>query len=88
MPWRGEHTSCISGVRTVCACKGKRLGFDDALDVWGVHGMGGFMGTVLLPGGNNISMFFPVMSSADAPRHLSVAMKLSARRCLGLAIVM
>ena len=30
--------------------KGKRLGFDDALDVWGVHGMGGFMGTVLLPG--------------------------------------
>jgi Amt family ammonium transporter len=24
------------------------LGLDDALDVWGVHGMGGFLGTVLI----------------------------------------
>jgi len=26
----------------------RKLGLDDALDVWGVHGMGGFLGTVLL----------------------------------------
>lgn len=26
-----------------------RLGFDDAFDVWGLHGMGGLAGTILLP---------------------------------------
>ncbi len=26
-----------------------RLGFDDAFDVWGLHGMGGLTGTILLP---------------------------------------
>jgi Amt family ammonium transporter len=30
-----------------CALKNK-LGLDDALDVWGVHGVGGFLGIVLL----------------------------------------
>ena len=39
-----------------------RLGWDDALDVWGVHGVGGFLGIVMLglfattafnPGGTN-----------------------------------
>src|ERR1700674_5902360 len=30
-----------------CALKNK-LGWDDALDVWGVHGVGGFLGIVLL----------------------------------------
>ena len=25
-----------------------KMGYDDALDVWGVHGMGGFLGTCLL----------------------------------------
>jgi ammonium transporter, Amt family len=30
-----------------CALK-NRLGWDDALDVWGVHGVGGFLGIVLL----------------------------------------
>ncbi len=27
-----------------------RMGWDDALDVWGVHGVGGCLGTILLPG--------------------------------------
>jgi hypothetical protein len=31
---------CVEGVRAA--------GLDDALDVWGVHGMGGFLGAVLL----------------------------------------
>ena len=30
-----------------CALKNK-LGWDDALDVWGVHGVGGFLGIVML----------------------------------------
>ena len=29
-------------------CARKLFHLDDALDVWGVHGMGGFIGTVLL----------------------------------------
>ena len=28
----------------------KKLGLDDALDVWGVHGMGGWIGSILPPG--------------------------------------
>ena len=32
----------------VCVKLVTKLGLDDALDVWGVHGMGGFLGTVLL----------------------------------------
>jgi len=31
-----------------CMKLANRLGLDDALDVWGVHGMGGFLGTVLI----------------------------------------
>jgi len=46
-------TACLIGVieGVVCfyavALKNK-LGWDDALDVWGVHGVGGFLGIVLL----------------------------------------
>lgn len=32
----------------LCVLLGEHLGVDDALDVWGVHGMGGFTGTVLV----------------------------------------
>eukprot|EP00405_Crypthecodinium_cohnii_P051042 CAMPEP_0206602952 /NCGR_PEP_ID=MMETSP0325_2-20121206/47863_1 /ASSEMBLY_ACC=CAM_ASM_000347 /TAXON_ID=2866 /ORGANISM="Crypthecodinium cohnii, Strain Seligo" /LENGTH=477 /DNA_ID=CAMNT_0054115877 /DNA_START=130 /DNA_END=1562 /DNA_ORIENTATION=- len=32
----------------LCVLLSKAIGFDDALDVWGVHGMGGALGTVLL----------------------------------------
>jgi len=43
----------ILGVVATFVCYGccelrKKLGLDDALDVWGVHGMGGFLGTILL----------------------------------------
>lgn len=39
---------CASVLCYICCEKARWLGFDDALDVWGVHGMGGFIGTVLL----------------------------------------
>mmetsp|Transcript_135655 Transcript_135655/g.338431 ORF Transcript_135655/g.338431 Transcript_135655/m.338431 type:complete len:592 (-) Transcript_135655:101-1876(-) len=32
----------------MCTTALKRLNFDDAFDVWGVHGMGGFLGAILL----------------------------------------
>jgi ammonium transporter, Amt family len=34
---------CYSAIRLK-----NRLGWDDALDVWGVHGVGGLLGTILL----------------------------------------
>jgi Amt family ammonium transporter len=39
---------CAAVLCYICCEKARWLGFDDALDVWGVHGMGGFIGTVLL----------------------------------------
>src|SRR5450631_2804872 len=39
----------VAGVVCYYACALKnKLGWDDALDVWGVHGVGGFLGIVLL----------------------------------------
>ena len=40
----------VSGICYVCInVLRPKLGFDDTLDVWGLHGMGGFAGSVLLP---------------------------------------
>jgi ammonium transporter, Amt family len=46
-------TAALIGVLAGCVCYAavtikNRLGWDDALDVWGVHGVGGFFGVVLL----------------------------------------
>jgi ammonium transporter, Amt family len=45
--------AALIGIAAGVVCYGavalkKRLGWDDALDVWGVHGVGGFLGVVLL----------------------------------------
>jgi Amt family ammonium transporter len=39
---------CASAGCYLCVELKERMKWDDALDVWGVHGMGGFIGTVLL----------------------------------------
>ncbi|MGA2263099.1 MAG: ammonium transporter [Acidobacteriota bacterium] len=46
-------TACLIGVIAGVVCfyavsLKNRMGWDDALDVWGVHGVGGFLGIVLL----------------------------------------
>src|SRR5947199_5127694 len=46
-------TACLIGVIAGIVCFGavalkNRLHWDDALDVWGVHGVGGFLGIILL----------------------------------------
>ena len=46
-------TAVIIGLAAGCVCYyavalKNRLGWDDALDVWGVHGVGGFLGIALL----------------------------------------
>ena len=45
--------ACLIGAVSGVVCYGavalkNRLGWDDALDVWGVHGVGGFLGIVML----------------------------------------
>jgi Amt family ammonium transporter len=46
-------TACLIGIVSGVVCFGavalkNRMGWDDALDVWGVHGVGGFLGIVML----------------------------------------
>jgi Amt family ammonium transporter len=48
-PW----AAAVIGIITAFACYGAillrgRMGWDDALDVWGVHGVGGALGTILV----------------------------------------
>merc|ERR1719258_496124 len=49
LPWG----AFIIGILAALVCYGccelkKRLRWDDTLDVWGVHGCGGFLGTIML----------------------------------------
>ncbi len=47
--WAAMLIGIAAGSFTYLAVQLKnRWGWDDALDVWGVHGMGGFLGTILL----------------------------------------
>mmetsp|Transcript_81614 Transcript_81614/g.236610 ORF Transcript_81614/g.236610 Transcript_81614/m.236610 type:complete len:440 (+) Transcript_81614:91-1410(+) len=48
-PWGAFVLGIAATVLCYCCCELlKRFGLDDALDVWGVHGMGGFIGSILL----------------------------------------
>ncbi|MCI0599082.1 MAG: ammonium transporter [Beijerinckiaceae bacterium] len=49
LPWQGAVIGLIAGVICFYACTSlkQRLGYDDSLDVFGVHGVGGATGTFL-----------------------------------------
>jgi len=48
-PWAAFVLGALATIFCYSCCElRKKFGLDDALDVWGVHGMGGFIGTVLL----------------------------------------
>jgi Amt family ammonium transporter len=48
-PWGAGVLGVLAAILCYVCCEVRRsLAIDDALDVWGVHGMGGFIGTVLL----------------------------------------
>jgi Amt family ammonium transporter len=49
LPWHGLVIGLIAGAVCFWACTEvkRRLGYDDSLDVFGVHGVGGFMGVLL-----------------------------------------
>ncbi|KAI8912957.1 hypothetical protein PhCBS80983_g03194 [Powellomyces hirtus] len=47
-PWAAIIIGSVTGVVCNIACRVKtRLGFDDSLDAWGVHGVGGYVGGIL-----------------------------------------
>jgi Amt family ammonium transporter len=47
-PWAAIIIGAIAGITCNLACRVKGyFGFDDALDAWGVHGVGGFIGNIL-----------------------------------------
>lgn len=49
LPWHGIVIGLTAGVVCFWACTSlkRRLGYDDSLDVFGVHGVGGIVGTLL-----------------------------------------
>jgi Amt family ammonium transporter len=49
LPWHGIVIGIIAGAGCYWACTKLKLwlGYDDSLDVFGVHGVGGLMGTIL-----------------------------------------
>jgi len=48
-PWAALIIGCCSSPFCYfCIKLANRLGLDDALDVWGVHGMGGYLGTLTI----------------------------------------
>ena len=48
-PWAAVVIGTASAIFCYACVFGlTKMGYDDALDVWGVHGMGGFLGTCLL----------------------------------------
>ena len=47
-PWAAVVIGTASAIFCyACVAALTKMGYDDALDVWGVHGMGGFLGTCL-----------------------------------------
>jgi ammonium transporter, Amt family len=49
LPWQGIVIGLVAGAICFWACTSlkQKLGYDDSLDVFGVHGMGGITGTLL-----------------------------------------
>merc|ERR1719506_979515 len=48
-PWASFVIGILASLFCYACCELKnRFGWDDALDVWGVHGMGGALGSILI----------------------------------------
>ena len=64
LPWQGVIIGFVAGALCFWACTSLklRLGYDDSLDVFGVHGVGGATGTLL----TGVFAMAAVSASADA----------------------
>src|SRR6476659_8271575 len=65
LPWQGVIIGIIAGAVCFWACTWlkRRLGYDDSLDVFGVHGIGGAVGTLL----TGVFAVAALSASPDAP---------------------
>ena len=65
LPWQGVVIGIIAGAVCFWACTWlkRRLGYDDSLDVFGVHGVGGATGTLL----TGVFAVGALSASPDAP---------------------
>jgi Amt family ammonium transporter len=65
LPWHAVIIGGLAGVVCFWACTSlkQRLGYDDSLDVFGVHGVGGTLGTIL----TGVFAAAAVSMSADLP---------------------
>ena len=65
LPWHGVIIGLIAGAVCFWACTWlkRRLGYDDSLDVFGVHGIGGATGTLL----TGVFAVAALSASPDAP---------------------
>jgi Amt family ammonium transporter len=80
LPWHGVVIGLIAGVLCFYACTWLKikLGYDDSLDVFGVHGVGGATGTLL----TGVFAAAAVSASADAPAGLPGLLEGNARQLL------
>jgi ammonium transporter, Amt family len=65
LPWHGIVIGILAGIACYWACTKLKLwlGYDDSLDVFGVHGVGGVLGTVL----TGVFAVGALSITADAP---------------------
>ncbi|HZD27406.1 MAG TPA: ammonium transporter [Xanthobacteraceae bacterium] len=80
LPWHGVIIGVIGGAICFWACtwvKG-RLGYDDSLDVFGVHGVGGAAGTIL----TGVFAVAALSVSPDSPEGSSGLLEGNARQVL------
>jgi ammonium transporter, Amt family len=68
LPWHGAVIGVIAGIVCFWACTKlkQKLGYDDSLDVFGVHGVGGLTGTLLV----GIFATGAISATADSPAGL------------------
>jgi Amt family ammonium transporter len=69
LPWHGLVIGIIAGAACFWACTKLKnwLGYDDSLDVFGVHGVGGLIGTIL----TGVFATAALSVSADAPNGIA-----------------
>jgi Amt family ammonium transporter len=80
LPWHGVVIGVIAGAVCFWACTKlkQKLGYDDSLDVFGVHGVGGFTGTLL----TGVFATAAISVGADTPNGLPGLLEGNARQVL------
>ena len=80
LPWHGVVIGLIAGAICFWACTSLklRLGYDDSLDVFGVHGVGGASGTIL----TGVFAVAALSVSPDSPEGSSGLLEGNARQVL------